>query len=103
MFNINGRSWRVRLVPSNHSKLFKSNKIKALGSCDDKMSIIYIDRQLDEEKLYKVLCHEITHAFMFSYHIKLNLEQQELVADIISNYGIDIIEKTDLIFKQIKK
>ena len=103
MFNINGRNWRVLLVPSNFSKLSKRNGVKVLGSCDDKTSTIYINRRLEEDKLYHVLCHEITHAFMFSYNIKLNLDQQELVANIISDYGFDIIRQTDEIFKQIKK
>ena len=62
------------LVLSNFSKLSKHNGLKALGSCDDKTSTIYINRRLEEDKLYHVLCHEITHAFMFSYNIKLNLD-----------------------------
>ena len=55
MFNINGRNWRVLLVPSNFSKLSKRNGVKALGSCDDKTSTIYINRRLEDDKLYHVV------------------------------------------------
>jgi len=35
----------------------------------------------------KVLCHELTHAAMFSYGIELSIEQEELLADLIATYG----------------
>lgn len=51
----------------------------------------------------KVLCHEITHASMFSYHVQLDLSQEELIADLISTYGDEIIDITNKIFKKIGK
>lgn len=50
----------------------------------------------------KVLCHEITHAAMFSYGVTLTLEQEELLADLIATYGEEIIYITNKIFKKIK-
>jgi len=35
----------------------------------------------------KVLCHELTHAAMFSYNVELTLDQEELFADLIATYG----------------
>ena len=52
--------------------------------------------------LKKVLCHEITHAAMFSYDIVLTLDQEELLADLIATYGEEIIEVTNKIFSKIK-
>ena len=103
MFNINGRNWRVLLVPSNFSKLSKHNGVKALGSCDDKTSTIYINRRLEEDKLYHVLCHEITHAAMFSYGIELTLEQEELLADLLATYGQEVIYIANSLFNRIKE
>lgn len=51
----------------------------------------------------KVLCHEITHAAMFSYDILLTAEQEELLADLIATYGEEIIYTTNQIFRRIKK
>ena len=41
------------------------------GSCDDDMKAIYINDTLDDKMMWKVLCHEITHAAMFSYNVFL--------------------------------
>ena len=43
-------------------------------------------------KLRKVLCHEVTHAAMFSYHVNLELSQEELIADLIATYGSSFSE-----------
>lgn len=54
-------------------------------------------------KLRKVLCHEVTHAAMFSYHVELDLMQEELIADLIATYGSEIITVTNRIFSRIAK
>lgn len=55
------------------------------------------------EKLKKVLAHELTHAAIFSYDISLKPEEEELIADLVGTYGEEIINNTNLLFKQIKK
>lgn len=50
----------------------------------------------------KVLCHQITHAAMFSYNVNLSLEQEELIADLISTYGDEIIYITNKIFNKLQ-
>lgn len=54
------------------------------------------------KKLKKFLCHEITHAAMFSYNIQLTYDQEELLADLLSTYGQEIIDITNKIFSKIK-
>lgn len=103
MFNINNRIWKIKLVSSNHPKLQRSNGEYALGSCDDKTQTIYISNTVPKYKLKKVLCHEITHAAMFSYEVNMTIEQEEIVADIIATYGQEIIDVTNRIFSRIRK
>ena len=38
---------------------------------------------------------------MFSYNIDLTIEQEELVADLISTYGEEIINVTNRIFTKL--
>lgn len=52
--------------------------------------------------LKRVLCHEITHAAMFSYNVELTYEQEELLADLLATYGSEIISITNEIFKKLK-
>ena len=56
---------------------------------------------LEGALLRKVLCHEITHAAMFSYNVDLSIEQEELIADLISTYGDEIIYITNKIFNKL--
>lgn len=101
MFNINGVEWDIKLVSSNHPKVIRRDGSKALGSCDNITHTIYLTNTIPSFKLKKVLCHEITHAAMFSYNVNMNIEQEELVADLIATYGAEIIDVTNRIFSRI--
>lgn len=103
MFNINGEDWGVLLVSPNHPKLVRSDGSNTIGSCDDTTKTIYISNNLNNFYLRKVLCHEITHAAMFSYNVDLSLEQEELLADLVATYGQEIVHITNLMFKRIKE
>lgn len=103
MFNINGEDWEVLLVSSNHPKLKRSDGTYTIGACDDTTKTIYIDDNLNSFYTKKVLCHELTHAAMFSYNIDLTYQQEELLADLIATYGQEIIFMTNAIFKRIKE
>lgn len=94
MFNINGIEWQVRYVPPDNQYLQRSNGTYALGSCDNDTRTIYINYTVSHSKIKRILCHEITHAAMFSYRTTLTLEQEELLADLIATYGEEIITIT---------
>ena len=102
MMNINGQVWRVVLVSPNHPQLRRSDGSWTIGVCDDILKTIYVCENLDLELMKKVLCHEITHAAMFSYNIDLDMAQEELFADLIASYGQEIVCKTNLFFKRLK-
>lgn len=101
-FVINGLGWRVRIVPPTHPMLLTNRNTFTLGCCDNSTKTIYIADGLDEVKFRKVLAHEVTHAAMFSYNVILTLDQEELLADIFSTYGDEIVAVTNKVFKKIK-
>lgn len=103
MFRINGITWYVKFVPSHDETLMRSDGTIAIGMCDNNMHTIYINETLSGRLLKKVLCHEITHAAMFSYDIDLTLEQEEVIADLIASYGEEIIHITDTIFNKLRR
>ena len=103
MLNINGLTWRVYLVSPNHPMLARDNGSVAVGVCDSSTQSIYINEYVDVNFMKKILCHEITHAAMFSYGIILNHDQEEIIADLIATYGEEIVEETNIIFHRIKK
>ena len=103
MFKINGVDWEIKFASPNHPKLRRVNGSYALGSCDNSDKTIYINETVPLNKLKKVLCHEVTHAAMFSYHVELDLNQEELIADLIATYGPEIIGITNKIFSRIAR
>jgi uncharacterized protein YjaZ len=103
MMNINGEEWRVVLVSPLHPQLRRSDGSWTIGACDDMLKTIYVCENLDLKMMKKVLCHEITHAAMFSYNIEMNLAQEELFADLVASYGQEIVCKTNLFFKRLKE
>ena len=52
--------------------------------------------------MWKVLCHEITHAAMFSYNVFLTEDQEELLADLLATYGSEIITTTNRVFAKLR-
>ncbi len=103
MFNINGEDWKIVLTSPNHPMLYRSDGSLAIGACDDETKTIYINETLDNKLIKRVLCHEITHAAMFSYDVDLDLNQEELLADLIATYGQEIIFITNKIFHRLRE
>lgn len=87
MVPINGEEWRLVFASANHPMLRRSDGNYTIGACNDLNKTIYICENLPSGLMKKVLCHELTHAAMFSYNIELNIEQEELLADLIATYG----------------
>ena len=89
------------MVSPIHPALYRSNGSLSIGVCDNDTKTIYLNEELPLDKIKKVLCHELTHAAMFSYDIDLNIDQEELLADLIATYGQEIIFTTNKIFSRL--
>jgi hypothetical protein len=103
MFIINGERWRVLFVPARDVSLLKPDGTFAIGACDDYTKTIYLKNTLTGKYLEKVLSHEITHAAMFSYNVSLSLEQEELVAELMSTFGEEIVDLTNILFEYLRR
>ena len=101
MFLINDTYWKLAFVSPDFPLLQRESGDYSIGACDNLTRTIYINETLRDKLLKKVLCHEITHAAMFSYNVSLTPEQQELVADLISTYGEEIIYITNKVFNKL--
>ena len=82
--------------------LLTPHQTHALGVCDKTTQTICIDETLSPQKIKEVLCHEIVHAFMFSYMVDLTYDEEELVAELMTQYGKDILQKTNAVYDGIK-
>ena len=102
MFLINNVYWKLAFVSPDFPLLRRESGEFSIGACDNLTRTIYINRNLTGDLLKKVLCHEITHAAMFSYNVALSIQQEQLVADLISTYGDEIIYITNKIFTKLE-
>lgn len=103
MFTINGEAWWVVLVPPDDIALLMPNGNFAIGACNDGTKTIYINSLLQGEEFEKVLCHELVHAAMFAYDVILDINEEELIAEIIATFGEEIIDLTDIMFERIRR
>ena len=76
MFLINNIYWKVALVSPDYPLLQRINGEYSIGDCDNLTRTIYINNTLSGRLFKKVLCHEITHAAMFSYNVELSIQQE---------------------------
>ena len=98
---LNGISWVVEFVEPDDNMLRKSAGGYTIGACDNNYKSIYINNTLPKALMRKVLCHEIAHAAMFSYGVLLDIEQEEVVADLTAPYGGQMICETERIYEQV--
>lgn len=103
MFHINGETWYIMLVAPNDISLLMPNGRFAIGACNDSTKTIYINAELYGEEFEQVLCHEIVHASMFAYDILLERDDEEMLAEIVSTFGEEIIDLTDIMFDKIRR
>ena len=103
MFTINGERWSILLVEPYDISLTMPNGRQAIGACNDSTKTIYINKDMQGSELEKVLCHELVHAAMFAYDVLLGHDEEELIAEIISTFGEEIIDRTDEIFDKIRR
>ena len=75
----------------------------ALGACSADDQTIYISNDIHCDIFEQVLCHELVHASMFAYDIQLEHDEEELIAEVISIFGEEIIDITDILFEKLKR
>ena len=102
MFTINGEKWLVKFEQPSAEIFITEDGFRTIGVCDDATKTIHLANSLRGKFLKKVLCHELVHAAMFSCNIKLEYEQEALLANLIATYGEEIIQITNDVFKRLR-
>lgn len=92
---INSIPWNIHFVNPSNPNLITNSGIYTLGMTDNNIKTIFLNNKLHGELLYDVLCHELTHAYIFSYKIPYSVEEEERLCQFISGYGKSIIQDTD--------
>ena len=102
MFTINGISWDIVFTKPNNNNLRRSDGSLTVGVTDFVDKTVYLSELLKGAFLRKVMAHELTHCFCFSYNIVLDIDEEERMADFIATYGEELIYLLDDVFSSIK-
>lgn len=95
MFSINGYLWKIEYV-SPHSKiLVRDDGVATIGVTDFNTLTVSIADNLYGALLRKVIIHELSHCFVFSYGLKWGRAEEERLCDFVATYGNDIISIAD--------
>lgn len=99
---INNIAWKIKFIPGSSGELKDYDGKSHLGMTDNNVKIIYINKQLENGMLYSVLCHELVHAFCFSYGIYFDIEDEERLASFIEHFGNDILHATNTVYSYVE-
>lgn len=103
MFVINGYEWNIVFVNPSSDNLRRSDGSITVGVTDFNTKCVYLSNLLKGAFLRKVMAHELTHCFCFSYGIEMDIEEEEFMADWISLYGTDLVYLLDDLMQTMKK
>lgn len=82
-------------MTTSQDDLVRSDGTLTLGVTDKTVLTIYLYAKLKGELLRKVLLHELTHAFIFSYGYYLTIEEEEFICSFMDTYAWDLTSLTD--------
>jgi hypothetical protein len=102
MFIINSITWNIKFVEPYSDYLRRSDGSLTVGVTDFPKRTVYLSELLKGAFLRKVMAHELTHCFCFSYDIVLGIDEEERMADFIATYGEELIYLLDNIISNIK-
>lgn len=99
---IHNNIYNIHLINKNSKYLVMDDEVHS-GVTDFITKDIYIRNDLNDSSLKYTLYHEITHAYIESYGLLQIDWNDEIVADFIANYMIDIFETIDEISNKLRR
>lgn len=100
---IHNNIYNIHLINKNSKYLVMDDGEVHSGVTDFITKDIYIRNDLNDSSLKYTLYHEITHAYIESYGLLQIDWNDEIVADFIANYMIDIFKTIDEISNKLRR
>lgn len=97
MFNVYGTEWALIYCHPNNANLQRPDGVFTLGVADNNCKTVYIADNLTPKLELKVVIHELCHCYCFETGYQVEPEIEEMIADFVSIFGVDIIETANYI------
>ena len=95
--------YNIHLINKNSKYLVMDDGEVHSGVTDFITKDVYIRNDLNDSSLKYTLYHEITHAYIESYGLLQIDWNDEIVADFVANYMIDILGTIDEITSKLRR
>lgn len=102
VIKINDLKWKVIFAPCEHEKL-QSNSAQCLGITYFGDLQIYINKDISDELIKQTIVHELTHAFLFSYGIHIEGDNENKLEEMICDFCGAYLDKINKISRKIIK
>lgn len=106
-FEMNGITWKILFVNPDDPILIDRTGNRTLACTDPMTKRLYFSNKLDTDMYMKVLLHELGHCVMVSYGLldrihqyvkpRYWIEAEEFICNFIAEYGVEIINKAQII------
>jgi Zn-dependent peptidase ImmA (M78 family) len=96
---INGINWKVKFT-DRVDDLYLDGYVR-FGVTDRNTNTIYLDKNLEGDMLKKVLLHELTHAWLFSYGYEMDVEAEEFLCSFVDSHVEEIFDKADVLLSEM--
>lgn len=97
---VNGLDWSIVFTDRDEDLII--NGVVHLGVTDRSTQTVYLNASLQGELLRKVLVHELTHVWIFSFGYELDRETEEMFCSFVDTFAEDIIDNSDRFLKESK-
>ena len=98
-FNIRDQHWSVEVVPAHDPGLWVDGTERT-GATWPVAHQIYISDELNEDQAYRVILHELTHAFIRATQVHSPESwTEEAVCEMVAIYGDEIIGQANALVR----
>ena len=91
---VNGLKWRVVFTDNPYNLIVDGTK--RLGVTDREKLTVYLSDELYGDMLEKVLLHELTHVWLYSYGYDLPVGTEELISAFVDTYTGELQTQLDI-------
>ena len=97
-FVINDLNWKLHFIDQDHAALCSEDRDEVIfGRTAFRTLEVFLDSSLDYVQFRRTVEHELTHVFAYSYAVKLELADEEQIADFNGTYIDSIYHLTERI------
>ena len=99
---INQSEWTIYEVERSHNMLVLEGS-SCRGTTHFRQQEIYIDNSFKDDKIFQVLCHELSHAYLYETQLGSGMKlHEEMLCEFVGLYGKPIVD-TALAYMEFRK